>query len=190
MTQIFINYRTADEGFATVTLDNCLSARFGAANVFRDSRSVPPGQAFEPVLWRNLARTALLVVVIGPHWFADGKLHREDDFVRKEIAFALQLGIDVLPVLVGGVGKPPAEALPVEIRALADRQYRRIHARSADVDVRALVDDVAALLGESVGPTDPPSGTRTNGGTGGLRGDRGEGKHVRYLGYRAADEPE
>ena len=200
MTKIFINYRTGDESFAAVTLDDSLSARFGKENVFRDSRSIPPGQDFEPVLWGNLARSSLLVVVIGHRWLADGKLHRAGDFVREEIAFALKIGLDIMPVLVGGVPKPSADDLPEEIKAMADRQYRRIHARSAAADVRAVVDDVAALLGEpDMGPTaaadDPPPSTRPDAGAGvevrDLHGDLvmgdkvGRDKIVRWSGRRA-----
>lgn len=193
MAKIFINYRTGDESFAAVTLDRSLSARFGAENVFRDSRSIPPGQDFPPVLWQGLADSAVLIVVIGPHWLDDARLHRPGDFVRQEIEWALRLGKRIMPVLVGGVAKPAAEDLPESIRPVVDRQYRRIHARSAEADVRAVVDDLAAALGEPVAdePADPGADDRDRVRFRDLHGDLvmgdkiGRDKIVRNYGRRA-----
>jgi len=165
MTIIFINYRTGDESFAAVTLDDALSARFGAANVFRDSRSIPPGIDFEPVLWRNLARSSVLVVVIGPRWLTgtgtSNRLLEPGDFVRQEIAFALRIGLPIVPVLVGGTAMPAAADLPTEVQPLVTRQYRRVHARTAESDVRTLVDDLARAYGGEppVTESQPPAGT-------------------------------
>ncbi|GAA3925213.1 hypothetical protein Aau02nite_20560 [Amorphoplanes auranticolor] len=165
MAIIFINYRTGDESFAAVTLDDALSARFGAANVFRDSRSIPPGTDFEPVLWRNLARSSVLVVVIGPRWLTgtgnSNRLLEPGDFVRQEIAFALRIGLDIVPVLVGGTAMPAAADLPTEIQPLVTRQYRRVHARTAEADVRTLVDDLARTYGGEppMSESQPPAGT-------------------------------
>jgi hypothetical protein len=152
MTSFFVNYRTGDESFAAVTLDNALTARFGPGNVFRDSRSIPPGADFEPDLWRNLGRCTALIVVIGPRWLTGaGTINRlldPADFVRREIERALELDLPIVPILVGGVAMPDPANLPESIRPLVHRQYRRIHARSAEADVRQVIDHLAETFGD------------------------------------------
>ncbi len=154
MPKIFISYRTGDDGFAAVEIANRLKARFGAAEVFRDSVSVPPGTDFDPVLWRSLAASSVVVAVIGPHWLTGAgtanRLADPTDFVRRELELAFRLAVPVLPVLVNG-SKVPGEAdVPADarqfVRDLGRQQYRRINARSADTDVAALVETVADLL--------------------------------------------
>src|SRR5690348_5314512 len=101
MSKFFVNYRSGDETFAAVKLAECLAARFGEGNVFRDSESIPIGVDFEPVLWRNLRESTALIVVIGPRWQTgngtSNRLADPEDFVRREIEFALQLGLAVIP---------------------------------------------------------------------------------------------
>jgi hypothetical protein len=156
MPKVFINYRTGDESFAAVHLDEVLCSRLGAENVFRDSRSIPAGKDFERKLWDELAGSSLLIVVIGPQWRTE-RLHGANDFVRREIAFAFEHDIDVLPVLVGGVPMPSADDLPEEIQGLPKRQYRRIHARSAQVDVGAVLAAVEEALGNAAAASPSPT---------------------------------
>jgi hypothetical protein len=150
MTKIFISYRTGDESFAAVTIDDRLSERFGRDSVFRDSRSIPPTADFERVLWDTLARSTLVVVVIGSRWLTGAgdvnQLLQPGDYVRREIAAALAQGVPVLPVLVGDAGMPAEHDLPPPLRPLAGRQHRRLHPRTAEADLRTLVEDVAGLL--------------------------------------------
>lgn len=153
MTKIFISFRNGDESFAAVTLDDRLSARFGPESVFRSSRSIPAGTDFEPVLWRSLGLCSVVLVVIGPHWLTgragNNRLWDHEDFVRREVALALRLGLTTIPVLVGGAHMPGLGELPAELAPLTSRQYRRIDARSADADVRALVEEVARVVGDT-----------------------------------------
>jgi hypothetical protein len=161
MTTIFINYRTGDETFAPVHLEEKLAERFGADNVFRDSRTIGPGLDFRPELWGSLARSSVLLVVIGSQWLVasrDGQrlLDRPEDYVRREVAMALQIGIRVVPVLVGDIKLPRAEDLPSDIKDLAYRQYLRLHSRTAQHDMMRLIDGLAEILesGESA-PAEP-----------------------------------
>src|SRR4051794_10239531 len=49
MNHIFVNYRTGDETYAALLLDEKLCERFGRRNVFRDNRSIGLGLDFKPV---------------------------------------------------------------------------------------------------------------------------------------------
>ncbi|WP_433360101.1 toll/interleukin-1 receptor domain-containing protein [Actinoplanes sp. CA-142083] len=161
MSKVFINYRTGDESFAAVHLDDRLCERLGAENVFRDSRAIPPGKDFDRRIWDELSGCSLMIVVMGPRWLSE-RLHSEADYVRREIAFALAHGIDVMPVLVGDVALPMDEDLPEDIRPLRRRQYRRIHARSAQADVDGVLTAVEGVLGAPApAPSAPPAAGRS-----------------------------
>ena len=68
-----------------------------------------------------------MLVVIGPNWLdsrnIDGvrRLDDPDDFVRREIALALNGNAVVIPVLVGGAVMPVEADLPAELAGLARR---------------------------------------------------------------------
>jgi hypothetical protein len=149
MGGIFINYRTVDSALGAVMLDEKLIARFGPDAVFRDNRSIELAAEFEPYLGKRLRASSLLIVIIGPHWLTEAKGGRRliddpDDFVRREIAEALTLDIDVLPVLIGDTQLPAAAVLPAEVRGLAGRQFHTIRARDPEPDIDRLVEKLAA----------------------------------------------
>lgn len=166
MTKIFINYRTGDEDFVSPLLDTELCKRFGEENVFRDSRSIKPGLDFREVLWRSLARSTVLLVVIGPRWLTvtengKRKIDAPDDYVREEIALALKINMRVIPILVGNTRLPAKKDLPKSIQGLSSRQYLRLSSRGAKHDLAGLVSQVAEILdGGEVRP-EPPSEPET-----------------------------
>lgn len=164
MGGIFINYRTVDAALGAVLLDQRLTARFGADAVFRDSRSLDLATEFEPALWRRLRRSDLVLVVIGPHWLSESRggrrlIDHPDDFVRREIAEALRLDIDVLPVLIGDSRLPTAADLPKDLRGLAGRQAYPVRARDPEPDLDRLVDKLAGR-GDLPTPPAPPAPDR------------------------------
>jgi hypothetical protein len=175
---IWISYRKSDDPFAAVALDERLCQSFGRERVFRDSRSIPLGVDFEPELWGTLARSAVLVVMIGRRWLdiaSDGNRYVDspDDFVRREIAFAARIGVRIVPVLVGDVTLPVAEELPADIQLLATRQYLRLHVRNFEYDIRRLVEEFSDMLGVPTAVAVRPS--RSNGR------QAGDFRHIRGI---------
>ncbi len=160
MGGIFINYRTSDGALGAVLLDAKLSARFGAARVFRDQRSIPLATVFDQLLWTRLRASDVVIVVIGPHWLSESAngtrlIDRPDDFVRKEIAEALREGIDVLPVLIGDAALPQPHELPPDLQALSRYQFRHIRARDPEPDIDRLVEELAARPDLATAPLPP-----------------------------------
>ncbi|GAA2392366.1 toll/interleukin-1 receptor domain-containing protein [Dactylosporangium salmoneum] len=150
MGGIFINYRTTDAALGAAVLDDKLVERFGPDAVFRDNRSLPLGKTFEATLWKRLRSSDLVLVVIGPHWLTEstgaGRLIDDpDDFVHREIAEALSLDLDVVPVLIGDTPLPRSGDLPPALRPLAGYQFAQIRARDPEPDMARLVDRLAAL---------------------------------------------
>jgi hypothetical protein len=123
---IAISYRREDSTPVAGRLHDRLQADFGRGNVFMDFDSIPFGVDFREQIKQTLARARVVVAVIGPNWLGGrGKGNRRiddpADFVRLEIALALQRGIPVIPVLVGDTPMPKVETLPVDLKGLPFR---------------------------------------------------------------------
>ena len=123
--KIFVNYRRDDVPGDARGVRDALAAKFGRASVFMDIDNLLAGQRFDQELAKALDACDVLVAVIGPRWMDLLKARIESgerDYVREEIAAALQRGIVVIPVRVGREGQMPplprAEALPADIRDL------------------------------------------------------------------------
>lgn len=149
-TGIFINYRDDAAGWS-VALDEELSRHFGRDNVFRASRSVRPSEDFHERILASVCGCAVLVALINPGWFArDGfgkrRIDTPTDWVRREIAAALAVGVPVVPILLDGAPNPADEDLPEELAALGRRQYIRLHHRNAQEDLRRIVDELARFI--------------------------------------------
>ena len=161
MPTIFVNFRTGDETFAAVLIDEKMTQRFGSDAVFRDARSIELGEEFTAKLWGSLAESQILLAVIGPRWLTietDGvrRLDMPGDYVRDEIAQALASGVRVVPVLIGDTPMPKADQLPESIIGLAHRQYIRVHPRNAHRDLAILADELSRLLAPQARPVGAP----------------------------------
>src|SRR5260370_24612926 len=102
---IAISYRREDSTPVAGRLHDRLQADFGKGNVFMDFDSIPYGVDFREQIRQTLKRAKVVIAVIGPTWFGGrGKGNRRiddpADFVRLEIAIALQRGIPVFLVLL------------------------------------------------------------------------------------------
>jgi hypothetical protein len=154
---IFVNYRSDDEPGVAVLLDEKLCERFGRDRVFRDNRSIGLGGDFRPQLWGRLAKSSVLIVVCGARWLATDEHGRRrvddpDDFVRREIEWALTMGIAVVPVLVGDVPDLKVSDLPSGIADLAHRQRWRLRTRGMQRDIPQLIDEIASIVFEKSVP--------------------------------------
>jgi len=163
MTQVFLNYRVADEPFGVAMLDQALSERFGSKAVFLASKSIPLGAEWRRQMYQAVADSTALLVIMGRNWVEakDGQGRRAlddpDDFVRNEILLAFQLEKQVIPVRLG-VSRVPAERLPDELRRLLDCQDIEVRFRSAQIDIDRLAnklrEQIPALraAGPAAGP--------------------------------------
>ncbi|MDF5756203.1 TIR domain-containing protein [Spongiactinospora sp. TRM90649] len=146
--KIFINYRQTDAGDAAAFIDHALTRTFGPDTVFKASRSVGAGATFPPVIEAGLDEMCVMLVLVGRHWLdtkapeAERALWRDDDWVRREIGYALALDpeIPVIPVLLGNLRRVPEEKyLPPELRSLTERQTVHFRARHVVADLPGLI---------------------------------------------------
>jgi hypothetical protein len=149
---IAISYRREDSSPVTGRLYDRLRAEFGRGNVFIDFESIAFGVDFRDKIKHTLERARVVIAVIGPSWAGSrhaGKRRIDDptDFVRMEIAAALQRGIPVIPVLLDNTVMPSVEDLPEELRAFA---YRNALVLNTGVDFHHHADRLIAGIHELV----------------------------------------
>lgn len=145
---IFISYRRDDSEGEAGRLSDDLAESFKQDSVFMDVDAIQPGRDFRKAIDESIHKCTVLLAIIGREWLeskdASGRrrLEDENDFVRLEIASALQRDIPVVPVLVRSAKMPRAEQLPADLRELAYRNAVELtHARwKSDVQllIRAL----------------------------------------------------
>src|SRR5689334_10830490 len=143
MGLIFISYRTDDTGGHSGRLYDRLVPEFGKQQLFRDAEAIPPGEHFPAVLDEKLRASDVLLALIGKRWLDARKGSRRRladpaDYVRREIATALERGIPVIPLLFDGVEMPGEKQLPADLAGFAlleaatiGNENERFH---ADVD--------------------------------------------------------
>lgn len=133
--QIFINFRTGDEGFAPDIVCEMLANEFGAEKVFYSSRSIPIGTRFPDELAVHAQRCQVMLSLIGHNWLTiageDGrpKITDRKDWVGREIATALSAGRHVIPVLLGDAPRLSARDLPDSIAELASIEACKLRPR-------------------------------------------------------------
>lgn len=151
--RIFISYRHADSAADARSIFTELREHFGDERVFQDIRNLPKGEDFKAALKAILDQTAIVVAVIGPTWLtlADehGKrrLDRDDDLVRQELATALERGIPIIPVLVGGAALPRQDELPEDISRLTSYLGTHVSHANFTSDISTLVQALEARVG-------------------------------------------
>ena len=118
MSGVFISYRRDDSGGYAGRLFDVLAARFGHDQTFMDLDDIHGGDNFAAVIDEKVGQCSVLLAVIGERWLTlkgrSGvrRLDEPDDFVRLEIAKALERGVRVIPVLVGGAAMPGRPICP------------------------------------------------------------------------------
>ncbi len=154
--KIFVNYRRSDaQGFAGRLADS-LTLHFGSDRVFRDVTGIDYGQDFEKIIVERIEQACAIVVVIGDGWLTATdesgarRLDDPNDYVLREIAAALEGGVVVVPVLIGGATMPRKEELPERLADLAMRNAITISDERWSFDVERLAKVLAIDVAGSV----------------------------------------
>ena len=153
--RIFISYRRVDsEGYAGRIYDR-LAPHFGADAIFMDVDDIPAGVDFVKFLENEVQSCDVLIALIGRQWLnvkdehGKRRLDSPKDFVRIEIATALERDIRVIPVLLGGVGMPKAADLPDSLQPLPRRSGLLVYHHSFHTDTNRLIKHLEDALSEA-----------------------------------------
>jgi hypothetical protein len=143
--RIFINYRRGDDPGFTGRLFDRLGTAFPRGQLFMDVDNISPGHDFVQILESEVGKCDVLLAVIGKGWLDASdesgarRLDNPKDYVRVEIASALEQGKLVIPVLVNNAPMPSADDLPEALKPLARRHAVHLsHDRFAS-EVKTLV---------------------------------------------------
>jgi hypothetical protein len=159
---IAISYRRQDSSPVAGRLYDRLQAEFGKGSVFMDFDSIPYGVDFREHIKQTLQRAKVVVAIIGPEWIgakdlANRRIDDPTDFVRLEVASALENGIPIIPVLVNNTPMPEAKSLPPELEGLA---FRNGLALDTGIDFHHHADRLIAGIHRVIDPpkeaTPPP----------------------------------
>ena len=131
--KIFLNYRRDTDRHAAGRLCERLNIEFGPDNVFLDVQgSIKPGDNFAEKISEKVSSCDVLLAVMGQGWLdakdpaGGNRLSNPNDFVRIEIASALEQEKLVIPVLVDDAPIPHRDLLPEPLKELADRHAVRL----------------------------------------------------------------
>ena len=174
--KVFLSYRRDDSAAAAGRLSDRLVAELGDGSVFMDVDGIALGADFVKRLTEEVACCDTLLAIIGPRWLEaiDEAGHRRlddpNDFVRVEIAAALQRDIPVIPILLDGTRIPRADRLPEDLKHLARRNGLEVRQASFHSDVGRLIRELKttevataiqpiAVSNHVVAPERPPGET-------------------------------
>jgi len=158
MDTIFISYRREESAGHAGRIYDRLCEKFGKNRVFMDVSAIEPGVDFVEAIDRAVGSCSALLVIIGRSWLqstdATGRRRLDDprDFIRLEVATALNRNIRVIPVLVQDATMPVEECLPEELKLLARRNAIEINDTHWDSDLAQLVEILERILVWGKGP--------------------------------------
>jgi hypothetical protein len=159
---LFISYRREDAAADAGRLFDDLVRRCRRDRVFMDLE-IPPGADFREVLAEKLDTCDVVLALVGPRWLGAAnpgsggrRLDDPSDFVRMEIATALEKKKSVIPVILPGASIPRCEELPEAIRGLAWKNAFDLRRNRWAVDVNELVKHLPSGLQCGPAPVPPP----------------------------------
>jgi TIR domain-containing protein len=149
--RIFLNYRRDDADAYAGRLHEALSVVFGADEVFMAEFSLRGSEPFAWTIQQAVTHADIVVSLIGPRWATltddSGKprLANERDYVRRELAAAMDRGIPVVPVTLPNTAIPRVP-YDDDLYEILDLQMIGMSAAHWKADVAKLVDDIQEVL--------------------------------------------
>src|SRR5262249_35200487 len=110
---------------------------------------------------RTLDRSAVVLVLIGKAWLTAQdpggrrRLDLENDWVRLEVARALERNIRVIPILVDGAGMPSLEYQPAPLAGLSRRQKYSVDFEDHDSGIATILNLLSRVCGLPLGGAHP-----------------------------------
>ena len=142
---IFVSYRRESDAAQAGRISDLLKNEF---DIFMDVDAIRLGTDFVNILDEKVAKCDVLLAVIGRDWLdardeaGDRRLDDPNDYVRLEIATALQRQIPVIPILVDGTKIPKAAQLPEDLQQLSRRNALDLRNASFVADMGRLIQEL------------------------------------------------
>jgi hypothetical protein len=158
--KVFISYRRDDAaGFAHAIHDR-LVENLPKEQVFMDVVGIDPGADFVDKLKSTVDQCSVMLALIGKRWLGDNgggrpRIHEPDDWIRTEVATAIERGVRIIPVMLDGASMPAAESLPEDLRPLTRMNAVDVRGSRLDADVWDLTGATITALGGKWPPDEP-----------------------------------
>lgn len=140
----FVSYRRKDALFVTPLIEQLRQYIYGS--IFVDYRSIDEDD-FEHSILYHLSQSDVVIVVVTEHTFDTARIHRSDDWIRREVSTALRLNKQVVLLLVENQPLPAAQNLPSDIRAVLMKQGMPLYAAFFQEAVQRLAAFIGVLTG-------------------------------------------
>ena len=146
-TGVFISYRRAEAVAYARGLYESLAERFGRERVFLDLKNIGPGEDFVEAITAAAQSCSAMIVLISRGWSRGAQGQEDvDDYVRLEVATALERKIRVIPILIQGAAMPAPKDLPGDLSPLARRNAIAFSDTRWERDVEDLIGALEGLL--------------------------------------------
>src|SRR5215813_13997844 len=134
--KVFLSYRREDAGDIARLIRESLvqTGRIAREDIFMDVTAILPGANFMQVIGDTISQCRAVIVVISPSWLAQITAP-DTSYGRAETEIALDKGIPVIPVLVGGAKLPTAAQLPAKLRVLTRLNVQPLRHETFDYDM-------------------------------------------------------
>jgi HEAT repeat protein len=160
--EIFISYRRSDSAGHARALHRDLCRYFDEKRVFFDRESIESGDNFPDRLREALQQCKVVLPLIAPGWLdatdKDGRrrLENEGDFVRQEIALAIQGEKKIIPVLFDDAPMPASRQLPEDLKGLGAFDALTLRGKEFEYDAQLaeLVRIISGVPGIAGLPTE------------------------------------
>ncbi|MBZ0317555.1 MAG: SUMF1/EgtB/PvdO family nonheme iron enzyme [Anaerolineae bacterium] len=144
---LFISYRRADHpDFVERIRDWFIANGYDDARVFMDLSNMPYFTDFAEFIREKVLESEVVLVIIGPQWLEhlrERAARDETDYVRLEIAIALEQGKLVAPICIKGAKMPNGK----DLQDFPDlKQMTRYHAPELDSG-RPFLKNIADIIG-------------------------------------------
>lgn len=143
----FVSYRRRDIGPFAQDIGNALLRGSFQGGAFVDTLDTEHGEDWRRRLTRELARSDVVFVAIGPDWSPE-RLRSSDDAVRAELIAARYNRSTIVPLPIGITDPLLADDVPDELRFLADPHWRVVI--PGDLADEALATRLNELAGPAV----------------------------------------
>lgn len=150
--KIFISYRREDASDVAGRIRDWLvqTRRITRDDIFMDVAAILPGADFMKVITDSLKQCRAVIVVISPSWLRQINTPGTS-YVRAETEIALDLGITIIPVLVGGAKLPSEDQLPESLRPLKRLNAQPLRHETFDYDMGLVRRTLRLGTGRSTG---------------------------------------
>ncbi len=140
---IFVSYRNSDSAGETGRMVDHLKTVIDKQYFFLDVDNLSKGDIFPPLLKKSIEQCEVFIAVIGPGWIDRLNMNVENDatdYVRMELAMALNKKKRILPVLVKDAKMPLAIQLPKDLKGFDQYNATDLSYSRWEFDMTRIVD--------------------------------------------------